>query len=175
LFEVLAEQAWQDRQWRLSIVGAGPDLDYLRTLVKHFHLTQRVTFTGYLSDLNAVWSNHHLLVMASRSEGTPLSLVEAMLCARPAVVTDVGGNAEWIEESQNGFVAEAASTRSFGAALERAWNTRLQWQEMGASARVTALERMDPHPGISLLELLATGAGRGAHGSALRDRELIHS
>ena len=52
----------------------------------------------------------------------PLALVEAMLCGRTAVVTDVGGNAEWIEDGETGFVAEAATAKSFGAALkERGW------------------------------------------------------
>ena len=41
---------------------------------------------------------NHLLVLPSRAEGTPIALVEAMICARPAVVTDVGGNVEWLED-----------------------------------------------------------------------------
>ena len=73
---------------------------------------------------------------------------------RPAVVADVGGNTEWIEESEWGFVAEAATKRSFGAALERAWRERANWEALGPHARETAARRGDPVPEETRLDLL---------------------
>ena len=101
---------------------------------------------------------NHLLVLPSRAEGTPLALVEAMLCGRPAVITDVGGNAEWIADGRTGFVAEAASARSFGATLERAWLARADWQKMGLQARDVALIKFDRSAGKSLLTVLLDAA-----------------
>jgi glycosyltransferase involved in cell wall biosynthesis len=46
--------------------------------------------------------------MASSGEGKPLALTEAMLCGRPAVVTDVGGNAELVSDRVTGFVTQSA-------------------------------------------------------------------
>ena len=57
-------------------------------------------FAGYQSDVRAIWAREQLLVMSSRDEGTPLALVEAMLCGRSAIVSDVGGNQEWVTEAQ---------------------------------------------------------------------------
>src|SRR5207245_589821 len=90
----------------------------------------------------------------SYAEGTPLALVEAMLCARPAVVTDVGGNAEWVEEGATGFLAAAPTARSIGDALERAWGARERWPALGHAARTAALARHDPAPGRTVLALL---------------------
>ena len=53
-------------------------------------------------------------MMCSAAEGKPLALTEAMVCGRPAVVTDVGGNAELIEDGITGFVAESAMRELVG-------------------------------------------------------------
>src|SRR5262249_46331394 len=111
-------------------------------------------FAGHVPDIRGIWADNHLLVLPSRSEGTPLSLVEAMLCGRPAVVTDVGGNAEWITEPDTGFIAEAPSTRSVAGALERAWTARHLWAEMGERAHEKARRQVDPDPGGTLLNII---------------------
>ena len=162
LLEALAGDAWRDRPWSLRVYGRGPDLGYLKDLVAHFGLGGRVEFRGHVGDIRSVWAENHLLAMPSRSEGTPLSLVEAQICGRPSVVTDVGGNAEWVEEPTTGFVADSASVRSFGAALGRAWEARSSWEEMGAAAHRGAVAKADPEPGRSMLGILAEAAGRAA-------------
>ena len=125
----------------------------MKTLARHYAIADRVEFCGYVDDIRSIWQANHLLVLPSRDEGTPLALVEAMLCGRPAVVTDVGGNAEWIDDGETGFVAEAPTARSFGAALERAWLANTQWQKMGARAQKSA-SRFDKSAGKSLLRVV---------------------
>ena len=71
-----------------------------------------------------IWKENHILVLPSRYEGLPLVLVEAMWCGRPAVVTDVGGNAELCRDRQTGFVAQSATLASVAEAMERAWEAR---------------------------------------------------
>ncbi len=164
LFAALGDPAWRDREWRLDLFGAGPDGPYLRTLAAHYGIEHRVAFCGQVADVRAIWAEAELLVLASRSEGTPLALVEAMLCARPAVVTDIGGNAEWVTEGETGFVADAPTRRSLLAALERAWAARNGWAAMGARAHAVAAGQYDPHAGRTLLgvALAAASGGRGA-------------
>ena len=161
LFETLAAPGWRERDWRLSLFGRGGDEAYLRELAGHFGIAERVEFRGHVADIRAVWRDHHLLVLPSRLEGTPISLVEAMLCARPAVATDVGGIAEWLSEPDTGFLGAAPSAASFGAALERAWEARSEWPAIGERARAAALLRHDPRPGESLLRLVLDAAAPG--------------
>jgi glycosyltransferase involved in cell wall biosynthesis len=94
-----------------------------------------VRFRGQVSNIEEIWKENHLLVLPSRYEGLPLALVEAMWCGRPAVVTDVGGNAELCTDGETGFVASAATVSSVGEALERAWQQRSSWQDLGKAAR----------------------------------------
>jgi glycosyltransferase involved in cell wall biosynthesis len=158
LFEILGQPQWTERRWRLRLYGEGPERPYLEALAKHFGIASRLEFAGHVGDVATIWAANHLLVMPSRSEGTPLALVEAMACARPAVVSDVGGNLDWVQEPDTGFTAEAPTVRSFGAALERAWQSRASWKEMGVRAHELALRKQDPSPDKTLLTLLLDAA-----------------
>ena len=100
------------------------------------------------------------LLLFSRAEGTPLALVEALLSSLPAVVTDVGGNTEWIEEPQTGFIFEATTARSFTAALEQAWLAQADCKKMGMQAHKAAILKLDKLPGLSLLKVLINAGNR---------------
>lgn len=166
LFEALGGEDWRHRPWRLRLYGQGRGRPYLERLARHYGIDDKVEFRGHVPDVRSIWADNHLLVMASRSEGTPLSLVEAMICARPSVVTDVGGNLEWVEEPATGFVAEAPSARSLGGALERAWEARDRWEAIGRRAHEVATSRIDPHPDETILSMLEEARGPAAHEAA---------
>ena len=95
---------------------------------------ENVEFRGHVGSIQDVWKNHHLLVLPSRLEGLPLVLVEAMLCGRPAVVTNVAGNSEVLDDNETGFLAAAPTAAHFDEAMERAWQRRNQWEDMGREA-----------------------------------------
>ncbi len=158
LFKALSSSLWRSRDWCLSLYGSGPDRDYLEELAKHYGISERIYFQGHTQALKKVWFEHHILVLPSRAEGTPLSLVEAMLCGRPAIVTDVGGNTEWIEEQKTGFIADAPTSQSFGKALERAWLERDCWETMGLLAHQQASIKYDKYPGQTLLKIMLEAA-----------------
>jgi len=117
-----------------------------------------VHFRGHVNDVRAIWEQNHLLVLPSRWEGLPLSLVEAMWCARPTVVTDVGGNAELCVDNETGFLAPAATVSSFSNALERAWERRQDWLHMGQAARARAEKQIPKDPVGDFCERLKTCA-----------------
>ncbi|MDX2240840.1 MAG: glycosyltransferase [Leptolyngbyaceae cyanobacterium bins.302] len=165
LFEALSRDVWRDRSWQLNLYGGGNDRPYIESLCQYYNLSDRVNIVGHVHDVRAIWAENHLLVLPSRREGTPLALVEGMLCGRPAVVTDVGGNAEWIEEGVTGFIAEAPTADSISKALERAWQVQASWQQMGLTAHNTAIYNFDPNPGQSLLQII----------SAVTTKQLIHA
>lgn len=152
LLEALAAPQWKQRDWRLTLVGEGPDREYLAKLAAMYGLADRVIFAGQQKDMRAVWAGQEMLVLPSRSEGTPLALVEAQIAGRPAVVTDVGDSARWVAEGETGFVADAATAVSFEKALNRAWERRTEWSTMGDLAHKRTAARIDRTPGVTLLD-----------------------
>jgi glycosyltransferase involved in cell wall biosynthesis len=154
LLEVLGGEKWQKRNWRLSVYGVGKDEEYLRDLISFYQLEEKVTLMGFTSDIKEVWRKNHLLVIPSRLESAPLVLVEAMLCGRAAVATDVGGISEWLEHGVTGFLAEAATIQHIDRAMESAWQNRQLWEQMGTKAFEKAMKMVDPYPGETLINLL---------------------
>jgi glycosyltransferase involved in cell wall biosynthesis len=151
---VLKNKIWETRSWHLNIYGSGPDENYLKKLCDENHLAGRASFHGQVNDIRALWQKNHILLMPSRMEGVPLAMVEAMLCGRPCVITNVGGISEWIEENRSGFIAESVTFDSFEKALERAWQYKDQWEEMGKYAHDRAIQLYDPNPGKTLLDMI---------------------
>ena len=87
-----------------------------------------------------------------------MALIEALLCGRPAVVTDAGDSARWVLDGSTGFVAAAARPRPLEEALDRAWNARHRWEEMGRAAHEFATSQREHHPEKRLLDILLEAA-----------------
>jgi glycosyltransferase involved in cell wall biosynthesis len=142
LLQILVHPRWRSRPLEVNFCGEGLHEAGLRRMADVLKVNN-VHFRGHVTDIRTVWEHNHILVLPSRYEGLPLALVEAMWCERPAVVTDVGGNAELCVDNETGFIAPAATVSSFGCALERAWERRKEWAQMGQAARVR-VERQVP-------------------------------
>ncbi len=91
-----------------TLYGKGNMRNLLERLLARFGLSERVTFAGFVNSIEDIWASNHVLVMPSRLEGLPLAMVEAMLCARPVLTTDVGGHSEIVVDGVTGFLAESA-------------------------------------------------------------------
>jgi len=154
LLEVLSTDKWKERQWKLNIYGIGPDEKKLKEITFSLGLNEKVIFHGKTNDIRGVWLRNNILIMPSLMEGMPLAVVEAMLCGRPCVVTDVGDHSEWIRNGIDGYIAEKAEVSSIYQAMEKAWENKNNWESMGRSAHENALRLYDPNPGKTLLEYI---------------------
>jgi len=163
LLEALSRPAWLERNWKLRIYGGGEQRGYIEELVRFYQREPFVELCGQVDDIRAVWADSHLALLPSRSESFGLSVAEAMLCGRPALVTNLGGLRDWVIEGRTGFVAEGATAESLANALERAWQARAAWRELGLAAHELAASKMDPDPGRSFLNLVLEAGNSGTH------------
>jgi L-malate glycosyltransferase len=154
LLELLATEPWRTRDWRLTFYGGGSGTRYLGELARYYGLDERVALAGFEPDMTRVWGSNEILVLPSHEEGMPIVVLEAMACARPCVVTDVGDNARFVVDAETGFVAAGDRIVALATALERAWQHRPDWPQMGKRARERLLGMYDPRPGRTLLNLL---------------------
>ena len=73
------------------VIGDGPERSALESLVEDLGLRKRVHFTGALPSASEYLSALDVFALTSRTEGTPMTLLEAMAAGVPIVATDVGG------------------------------------------------------------------------------------
>jgi len=133
LIQVLGLPHWRERDIRVSLYGNGPNERALRRWIENTKLTS-IQFGGFVHDIEQIWRKHHALILPTRYEGMPLTVVEAMLCGRPCIVTDVGGVRELVRDGINGFLAKAPTVELLDEGMNRAWENRHRLKEMGDMA-----------------------------------------
>jgi glycosyltransferase involved in cell wall biosynthesis len=168
LLRVLRQPKWRERG--LQVLMWGDDhgsLKQLRRLIELYGLERQVRYAGVHNDIEALWSEHHGLLLPSRVEGSSLALVEAILCGRIAIATNVGRAAELIDDGTSGFIAAAATPELVDAALERAWQHRHEWQAMGARAAASIRQRHGLQPAHDFAARVLDVATRARRGRSL--------
>lgn len=160
VLRVLARPRWRERPVSLSFFGAGGHLEGLKATAAYLGL-DKVAFAGFATDVEAIWRDHHALLLPSHCEGLPLALVEAMLSGRVAIVTDVAGHGEIVEDNVTGFLAAAPTADHVDEALERAWQRRSEWRDIGEAAAARARDLVPPRPERVLADKIAAWAGEG--------------
>ncbi len=86
------------------IIGDGYLRDELTRLADELNIGDKTVFTGLRNDIPALLRTIDIGVLTSDSEGISNSILEYMAAGLPAVVTDVGGNPELIEDNHEGFL-----------------------------------------------------------------------
>lgn len=146
LLRVLAQEKWKQRNLIFNFYGEGNDLENLKDLIRLYDIKNAIVHPH--TDTIDIWKNNQVLVLTSRFEGLPLVLVEAMLCKRFAIITNVSGNKELIEDNQTGFIAAAPRPEYVDEAMERAWQVRENWQQIGEEARRQLIKHIPENPAL---------------------------
>jgi glycosyltransferase involved in cell wall biosynthesis len=102
---------------RAVVVGEGAARPELERLAAELGVADRVELPGWAHDPTTVLRGFDVFCLPSRSEGFPLSIVEAMLAALPVVATRVGSVAELVADGLTGAVVERDDVDGLVAAL----------------------------------------------------------
>ncbi len=140
LLEVAAELASDFPQLRLVLAGNGPEEADLRRRAAELGLTKRVVFLGLVEDSRTVYAAADLLVMPSRFEGLPMTLLEALASELPVVASALDGIAEVIESGRNGILVPEGDRDGFVCAIRAALSAPEKRQAMGQAGRKTILQ-----------------------------------
>jgi len=105
----------------------------------------RVLLPGHVSytELPRYYHSADLYVAATHSDGTSISLLEAMACGRPVLVSDIPGNREWVTPGENGWLFPEGDADALAQAILKAVEERERLPEMGRAARRLAEQRAD--------------------------------
>jgi glycosyltransferase involved in cell wall biosynthesis len=109
----------KNEQFVLLIAGNGPLQDQLMEECRARGLEGHVRFCGAREDILDLYSAADAFVMSSEFEGLSAALLEAASTGLPAVVTDVGGNADVVTDEVTGYVVPPQAPKQLAAAMHR--------------------------------------------------------
>lgn len=134
-FDLLIRSVYEcpNKVCKLLIVGDGPERPSLTSLVNLLNLQNRVFFVGATSDPYVFYAVSRFFVLTSSTEGSPVSIMEAMSLGVPAIASDVGGVSDEIENGVDGFVfSPSESPNEIGSLLGFALSDKLKYAQMQA-------------------------------------------
>jgi glycosyltransferase involved in cell wall biosynthesis len=132
-----------DPRIHLVLKGDGPQESAVRQLVTSLGLGVFVTFqqkTSY-AEVPQDYRASDIFITTSVSDGTPVSLLEAMASGLPCIATSVGGIPEWIENDKNGILIPPRSTEAVADAILQLSKDPDLRSRLGTAARATILAR----------------------------------
>lgn len=144
LLDAFASAHRFDEALRLVLVGSGSQSAYVSEFISTHRLTDRIRTPGNAEagDMPAWFQSSDGYVSCAVSDGSSVSLLEAMASELPVVVTDNPSNREWVTPGTNGWVANTAD--EFAAAmLDAARSPQPVRDRMGALNREIVVERAD--------------------------------
>lgn len=114
-------------------------------LIGNKPLENRVLFPGQIGfdELPEYYQSADLYVSASHSDGTSISLLEAMACGTPAIVSDIPGNREWIMPNHNGWLFPESDANALAEIILNAIEKPTKLYKMGRTARYLVEKRAD--------------------------------
>ncbi len=131
--------AQADASWRLCIIGDGPERSALERQAASLGIADRVTWHGLVENASSLFTAFDAFVLSSRTEGTPITLFEAMHACVPIVATRVGGVPDVIRSS-HAILVPSEQPRMIARALTEVANDPLAAAHRSMLARDRVLQ-----------------------------------
>jgi glycosyltransferase involved in cell wall biosynthesis len=128
-----------------NVFGGGADSRYKRRIVAMATddavLRERVTFLGWIDDVECLYAASDIVVCSSRFESYGVAALEAMACGVPVVSTNVGGPAETIADGVTGFLVPPDRPDLIASRVSDLLDDAERRRTMGDAARSHVVER----------------------------------
>ena len=127
--------------WTLDIYGDGEERDSLQRQVTALGLTGSVTLHGNTSDVKAEYIKSSMLLMTSRTEGMPMTIIESMTCGVPVVAFDCPyGPSDLIRDGENGYLIPYDDDKMFVSRVVSLMDDEKMRRDMGQMGRTKTKE-----------------------------------
>lgn len=125
----------------LAIVGDGERREALERRVRELDMEERVHFAGWQTEMADVMADLDVVILTSRNEGTPVSLIEASAAGKPVVSTNVGGVRSVVEHEVSGFLCTSGDVNCLSFSIHRLLSDPLLRSTMGDAGRKRVQQR----------------------------------
>jgi glycosyltransferase involved in cell wall biosynthesis len=130
---------------RLLLLGDGSQRVVLEGMVEESGIAANIHFAGpvHLEELPDYYRAADVYLSASFSDGSSVSLLEAMGCGLPVVVSDIPGNLEWVENNKNGWVFPTGDSEAIANVIMNALEDPSALDQIGKAGRKVVETRAD--------------------------------
>lgn len=145
LARAFVKVARQHEDLRLILLNGGSQGANIRRILQSGGVEEYVTFGGQISqtDLPRWYHMADLYISPSHVDGSSVSLMEALACGLPCLVSDIPANKEWVFEDENGWLFRDGDADHLAEKILAAIRQREKLPEVGESARKSAEMRAD--------------------------------
>jgi len=145
LAKAFVKAAAQNPDVNLILLGGGSQGGNIRRVLMNGGVMERVHFGGQVGqrDLPRWYHMADIYISPSHVDGSSVSLMEALACGLPCLVSDIPGNKEWIEDGVNGWLFRDGDANDLAARILNAIKNRKSFRRIGELARKTAEEKAD--------------------------------
>jgi len=145
LARAFVQVAQQKENACLILLGGGSQGHVIRSILQNGGVLDRVTFGGQISqtDLPRWYHMADLYISPSHVDGSSVSLIEALACGIPCLVSDIPANKEWVADGENGWLFRDGDVNDLTDKILVAMNQRKKLPEIGAAGRRSAEKRAD--------------------------------
>ena len=120
LIEAFERIAKKHEAWNLEIFGEGPERPAIENLIKERHLEERIKLMGRVKNIHEEMNKGAIFAFASRFEGMPNALCEAMALGLPVISTDCPtGPREVIDPDENGFLIPVDDVAAMATSIDK--------------------------------------------------------
>lgn len=139
LIDILKSLKNKTNDFRVTIVGDGPDMDKLSKSIVDNKLSNHVFLVGSTSNIEEYYQKNSIVVVPSLVEGFGLVITEAMEFGIPIVSFSTEGPSELIENGKNGYLIENYNTEEFSEKLYMLLEDEKLRKKLGINAKKKAL------------------------------------
>lgn len=126
-----------------EMFGSGPDAALVEGRIARSDMASRLRFHGFVAHSKDALRQLDVLVLPSKFDGRPVTIMEANACGVPVIAAAVGGVPELVSEGINGFLISPAEAERIHALLSQ-WQAHPQsLEELRRSARAHAVKHFD--------------------------------
>ena len=140
LAEIIKQLKKEDVKFHLTIVGSGPDEEWLKQKFRENNLGECVTFTGFQEDVTPYYGQAAVLLSTSRWEGFGMTIVEAMSVGVPCVSFDNDGACEIIHNATDGILIPKYEVNKFAQAVKELLKDDTAWKQLSIAAMEARLQ-----------------------------------
>lgn len=125
---------------KLLLVGEGVEREKLSRMAKERNLIDDVIFTGHVSDPVHLYQAMDLFALSSMTEQMPISVVEAMSCAKPILSTDVGDVRNMVSTDNQPWIQQGHDEQKYGKSLVELFQNPTLRRDLGQANRQKCLD-----------------------------------